>query len=94
MRTYQPLSQPRYYRERVGDFLIVTGIWREDGKITRYDGAASLSFGKAPQVIGWEFPRDYLRGRCRRVAAEMVPPEWHRSLDRYIGQVEQTERGV
>ena len=83
MRTYQRLRSPRYYRERQGDFIIVTGLWREDGQITRYDGAASLTFAASHQVIGWEFPIAYVR-RLRRVATEAVPVEWHRSLDRYI----------
>ena len=82
MRTHEVLAQPRYYRERAGDFLIVTGIWREEGRVTRYDGAASITVGQSACVIGWEFDRSYLH-RCRRIDAAAVPAEWHRALDRY-----------
>lgn len=82
MRTYEALSQPRYYRAQAGDFVIVVGRWREDGRITRYDGAASIQVGQSAWVSGWEFDRLYLK-RCRRVSAESVPVNWHRALDRY-----------
>ncbi len=85
MRSYQVLSQPRYYQDRAGDFLIVVGIWREDGRVSRYDGAASVTIGRASQVIGWEFDTAYVR-RCRRVEASTVPTAWHRALDHYIGE--------
>ncbi|NMP24497.1 hypothetical protein [Sulfobacillus harzensis] len=86
MRTYEALSRPRYYRDCAGDFLIVVGVWREDGRVTRYDGAASVTIGVASQVISWEFDAAYLK-RCRRVDAAAVPAVWHQSLDRYIEEV-------
>lgn len=87
MRSYKVLAKPRYYRDRAGDFLIVVGVWREDGRISRYDGAAAVTIGKASQVIGWEFSGGYLH-RCHRVDAAAVPAVWHQALDRYI------EKGV
>ncbi len=85
MRTYHALSQPRYYRDRAGDFFIVVGVWREGGQVSRYGGAASVVIGQALHVIGWEFDVTYVR-HCRRVAADAVPTRWHQSLDRYIDQ--------
>lgn len=86
MRSYQALPRPRYYRDRAGDFLIVVGVWREDGRVTRYEGAASITIGATSQVISWEFDAAYLK-RCRRVDGSIVPVAWHRSLDRYIEEV-------
>lgn len=86
MRRYQALLQPRYYRDRAGDFLIVVGVWKEDGRISRYAGAASVSIGQATQVISWEFDAAYLK-RCRRVEDSTVPAVWHQSLDRYLEEV-------
>ena len=83
MRTYHALSRPRYYRDRAGDFFIVVGVWKEDGQVSRFDGAASVVIGQARHVIGWEFDVAYVR-RCRRVTADAVPAQWHQSLDRYI----------
>lgn len=83
MRTYEVLSRPRYYRAQGGDYLVVVGLWREEGRITRYDGAASIQIGQSRWVSGWEFDRFYLKNRCRRVTSDVVPAEWHRSLDRY-----------
>ena len=88
MRTYEVLSHPRYYRAQAGDFLIVIGRWREDGRVTRYDGAASIHVGQSAWVSGWEFSVDYIRRRCRRVQPEAVPANWHRTLDRYIVESE------
>lgn len=86
MRRYHVLAKPRYYQDRAGDFLIVVGVWREDGRVTRYEGAASVAIGAASQVISWEFDAAYLK-RCRRVDGSAVPSVWHRSLDRYIEEV-------
>lgn len=83
MLTYQELAQPRYYRDQARDFLIVVGIWREDGRVVRYNGAASVIVAQSAHVIGWEFDVDYIRRRCHRVDAAEIPDDWHRALDRY-----------
>lgn len=86
MRSYQELARPRYYRDSAHDFLIVVGVWREDGRVVRYNGAASVIVGQSTAVIGWEFDVDYLRQRCRRVDTSAIPSNWRQALDRYIDE--------
>ena len=81
-RTYAETPAKFYRTPDLDDYLIVTGVVKEDGRIVTHVGAASAIAGNPYQVVGEEFTSDYLK-RCQRVAPDQVPPEWQAALNRY-----------
>lgn len=79
MRTYHPLTRPRYYRDRAGDYLVVVGLWRDRAGRVRHAGAAAAMIGRPRSIMRWEFDPSHIR-RCRPVPAEQVPPAWRTAL--------------
>lgn len=80
-RTYEDMPA-KFYRTPDQDYLIVSGVFKEDGRILTHTGAVSAIAGNPYQVMGEEFTSEYLK-RCQRVAPDQVRSEWRAALNRY-----------